>query len=412
MKRPKTDVCVIGGGAAGMLAAAVAAERGNSVTVIEPNRYLGKKLGITGKGRCNITNNCLVEDVIKNIPENGRFLYSALNGFTPEDTMTLFENLGVKLKTERGGRVFPESDKAGDIVAALRGYMEMYSVQVLRERATEILVSEGKITGVKTDKSEIPADSVILATGGLSYPGTGSTGDGYRLASCLGHTVIPPCPSLVPLEAKQAFCKDMQGLSLRNVILTAYNSKDKRIYSELGEMLFTHFGISGPLVLSASAHMRDFVNDSYYVTIDLKPGLDSTKLDARILRDFEKYKNRDFANALSDLLHRTMIPVIIELSGIAPDTKVHSITREQRIRLGELIKSFRVDISSPRPIDEAIITAGGINTKEINPSTMQSKLVDGLYFAGEILNLDAYTGGFNLQIAWSTAYAAGTHIEI
>ena len=403
------DVVVIGGGAAGMLSAGVAAGRGKSVLLIERNDRLGWKLGITGKGRCNLTNDCQISEVLANIPTGGRFLQSALNGFTPRDVMQFFESLGVPLKTERGARVFPQSDKAADIVDALRRYLNKSGVTVKRDRVSGLISEDGQITGVVTSAGEIKCNAVILATGGMSYPATGSTGDGYEMAVSLGHTIVPQNASLVPLVAEPEMCAKMQGLALKNVTLTIYDGGKKPIFSDFGELLFTHFGISGPLTLSASAHMRDDSKE-YYALVDLKPALDEKKLDLRILRDFEEYSNRDFANALGGLLNRLMIPVFIEKSGIPPDTKVHSISREQRLGLVKLFKAFRIDIKHKRPIDEAIITSGGVNLREINPKTMESKLISGLYFAGEIIDADAYTGGFNLQIAWSTAYAAGSYV--
>ena len=410
MKNQRIDVGVIGGGAAGLMVSAVAAERGFSVILFEPNTYTGKKLGITGKGRCNVTNNSSVREVMDNIPTNGRFLYSALNGFTPQDTMEMFERLGVRLKTERGGRVFPESDKALDIVLALRKYARVAGVTVIRERATDIEITDNAVSAIITDKGKYECAGAVLCTGGLSYPLTGSTGDGYAMAKKCGHDIVTPKPSLVPLVAEQEFCAEMQGLSLRNITFSVFNKSGKRIFEELGEMLFTHYGLSGPLAIAASAHMRDFEKDSYYVLIDLKPGLDEEKLDARILRDFKKFSNRDFANSLDELLHKKMIPVIVALSEIPGDTKVHSITAKQRRNLLHLIKGLRIDIAGLRPIGEAIITSGGVCVRQINPKTMASKLVSGLHFAGEIIDADAYTGGYNLQIAWSTAYAAGNSV--
>lgn len=409
MKNQSADLVVIGGGAAGMFMAATAAEKGLSVILLEHGKYTGKKLRITGKGRCNVTNNCEPLDIIANVPTNGKFLYSALYEFTPSDTMALFERLCVPLKTERGGRVFPVSDKAADVVDALNRWCAQGRVKTIFESATDIEVSDGHVVSVKTSSGEIKCSAAALCTGGASYPLTGSTGDGYKIAKRLGHTIISPKPSLVPLESKDDFCAELQGFSLKNVTLSVYNSKNKLIYEELGEMLFTHFGISGPLVLSASAHMRNFEKEKYYVLIDLKPGLDEQKLDARILRDFAEFSNRNFANALDKLAGRAMIPVLIKRSGIPPEQKVNSITKEQRRCLLELFKRFRIDIDRPRQIEEAIITSGGVSVKEIDPTTMESKLVKGLYFAGEIIDVDAYTGGFNLQIAWSTAHAAGTH---
>ncbi|MEG1632540.1 MAG: NAD(P)/FAD-dependent oxidoreductase [Oscillospiraceae bacterium] len=406
----KTDVVVIGGGAAGMLCAATAAERGLSVTLLEPNKSLGKKLRITGKGRCNLTNNCEIAEVLRNIPGDGRFLQGALHRFSPADTMAFFESLGVPLKTERGNRVFPASDSSHDIAEALYRYMRRGEVRVLHTGAKHILRDgEGEVRAVVTGEGELECRAAVICTGGLSYPGTGSTGDGYRLAAELGHSVTPRRPSLVPLESSDPWCAEMQGFSLRNVELTAFED-DKPVYKALGEMLFTHFGVSGPLVLSASAHMRDFAGKKYRLAIDLKPGLDEKKLDARILRDFEKYNNKDFRNALGDLEGRMMIPVLVALSGIPGETQVNSVTREQRRELVKLFKAFPVAVSGPRPIAEAIITSGGVSTREIDPRTMSSKLVHGLYFAGEVLDLDAYTGGFNLQIAWSTGRLAGNSV--
>ena len=402
------DIVVIGGGAAGMMAASVAAGLGKSVLLLERNDRFGRKLAITGKGRCNLTNDCDVRAVLENIPTGGRFLQSALNGFTPRDVMEFFEALGVPLKTERGGRVFPQSDKAADIVDALRRSMDKAGVVQKCGRALRITVEDGEVAGVVTSDGEIKCRAVILATGGMSYPATGSTGDGYTMARELGHTVTPLRGSLVPLSAEPELCAKMQGLTLKNVRLSIHEEgKSKPVFEDFGELLFTHFGLSGPLTLSASAHMRDFGNTKYHALIDLKSALDEKKLDQRILRDFEQYSNRDFANALGDLASRLMIPVIVEKSGIPPDMKVHSISREQRMGLLRLFKAFRVDIDGPRPVEEAIITSGGIDLREISPKTMESKLVGGLYFAGEIIDADAYTGGFNLQIAWSTAYAAG-----
>lgn len=402
---------IIGGGAAGLMAACAAAEKygGRAVTVIEKNRRPGRKLMITGKGRCNVTNNCDRDTLISNVPANGRFLFSAFSDFGTADTMEFFEKRGVPLKTERGNRVFPVSDKASDIVDALVNAVSKSGVKILTAEAEEILTENFSVTGVRTRDGEIlEADSVILATGGMSYPVTGSTGDGYEMAGRLGHTVTPLKASLVPLNVKQGFCSRLSGLSLKNVTLTVYESgRKKPVFSELGEMLFTHFGISGPLVLSASAHMRKMGSAEYVAYIDLKPALDEQKLDSRILRDFEEEKNRNFGNSLDRLLPKSIIPVIISLSGIAPDTKVNQISREQRARLCGVLKALRLDITGFRPIEEAIITGGGISVKEINPSTMESKLVSGLFFAGEIIDADAYTGGFNLQIAFSTGHLAG-----
>lgn len=406
----KADVVVIGGGAAGSMCALTAAQRGLNVVLLEPNKMLGKKLRITGKGRCNVTNNCDIKTILANIPGDGRFLYSALNRLGPQDTMALFEALGVPLKTERGSRVFPVSDRSHDIANALERAYARAGGRVVHAAATDILTQNCAVSAVVTTEGTIDCDAAVICTGGLSYPLTGSTGDGYRLAQRLGHTVMPTRASLVPLESDDPWCAEMQGFSLRNVTLTVYDEQNKVIYSDLGEMLFTHFGVSGPLVLSASAHMRDFSQHKYRLSIDLKPALDEKKLDARILRDFQKYANRDFKNALYDLAGHAMIPVLVRLSGIPEDTKVNVITREQRHRLVELFKYFPVSVTGTRPIDEAIITSGGVSLKEVNPRTMGSKLVPGLYFAGEVLDLDAYTGGFNLQIAWSTGYVAGNAV--
>ena len=404
-----TDLVVIGGGAAGMMCAATAADRGLKVILLDPNRQLGRKLRITGKGRCNLTNNCEIKTFMQNIPGDGRFLFSALNRLSPTDTMALFESRGLELKTERGNRVFPVSDNANDVAGTMARWCARSGVAALRCKAKKVVVENGAVTGVETEKGLIPCRAAAVCTGGLSYPLTGSTGDGLRFAQALGHSVTPPRASLVPLESPDAYCAEMQGFSLRNVVLSAYE-EDKLIYKELGEMLFTHFGVSGPLVLSASAHMRHMGSKNYRLEIDLKPALDEKKLDARILRDFEKYANREFKNALSDLAGSTMIPVLVRLSGIPEDTKVNSVTREQRMKLLHLFKAFPVTVSGTRPIDEAIVTAGGVNTKEINPRTMESKLISELYFAGEVLDLDGYTGGFNLQIAWSTGFVAGNSV--
>ena len=404
-----TDLVVIGGGAAGMMCAATAADRGLKVILLDPNRQLGRKLRITGKGRCNLTNNCEIKTFMQNIPGDGRFLFSALNRLSPADTMALFESRGLELKTERGNRVFPVSDNANDVAGTMARWCARSGVAALRCKAKKVVVENGAVTGVETEKGLIPCRAAAVCTGGLSYPLTGSTGDGLRFAQALGHSITPPRASLVPLESPDAYCAEMQGFSLRNVVLSAYE-EDKLIYKELGEMLFTHFGVSGPLVLSASAHMRHMGSKNYRLEIDLKPALDEKKLDARILRDFEKYANREFKNALSDLAGSAMIPVLVRLSGIPEDTKVNSVTREQRMKLLHLFKAFPVTVSGTRPIDEAIVTAGGVNTKEINPRTMESKLISELYFAGEVLDLDGYTGGFNLQIAWSTGFVAGNSV--
>ena len=409
MTKLSADAVIIGGGAAGMMCSLIAAQRGLDVILLEQNKLLGRKVRITGKGRCNVTNNCDIKDFLSNIPGDGKFLYSALNRFPPRDTMQFFESLGLPLKTERGNRVFPVSDNANDVAGTLTRNIERSGVRRIRESAKHIICENGAVCGVKTESGIIECRAAIICTGGLSYPLTGSTGSGYKMAQELGHSIVPCHPSLVPLESDDEYCARMQGFSLKNVTLSAYED-DKLIFRELGEMLFTHFGVSGPLVLSASSHMRNFGKSKYRLSIDLKPALDEKKLDARLLRDFEKYANRDFANSLCDLAGKMMIPVLVELSGIPPEEKVNSITRQQRHELLKLFKEFPVSVSCPRPIDEAIVTSGGVSTKEINPRTMESKLVSGLYFAGEVMDLDAYTGGFNLQIAWSTAFVAANSL--
>ena len=402
----ETDIVVIGGGAAGCMAALTTARKGASVILLERNQKLGRKLYITGKGRCNVTNDCSPDEVLKNIPHNGRFLTSSVTRFPPASVKELFTALGVKLKTERGNRVFPQSDKAADIIDALLMGLRRAGVEIREEGASDIsYVGEG--LRVHTERGEYRCKAVILATGDVSYPLTGSTSDGYQMAAALGHTIIPPKPSLVPLVAEGDLCRRMQGLSLRNVAIKVKNSKKKVIYQEQGEMLFTHFGLSGPLILSASAHMRDFDKDHYTVWIDMKPALDEKTLDARILRDLGENPNREFHNVLDGLVPRLMVPVLAELTGIPDGTNANSVTREGRRRLLELLKNFPVEITGPRPVEEAIVTSGGIKVTEVDPKTMQSKLVKGVYFAGEVLDADAYTGGFNLQIAWSTGHAAG-----
>ena len=405
----RTELVVIGGGAAGMMCAYNAAQRGMSVVLVDPNRQLGRKVRITGKGRCNVTNNCDIKEFMRNIPGDGRFLYSALNRFSPADTIAFFESHGLPLKTERGNRVCPVSDNANDVAGLMARLCERSGVTLIRSTAKKILTEGEAVSAVVTEEGTIVCRAAAVCTGGLSYPLTGSNGAGYRFARELGHTVTETRPSLVPLESEDDCCAQMQGFSLKNVTLSAYED-ERLIYKELGEMLFTHFGVSGPLVLSASSHMRNFGRAQYRLEIDLKPALDEKKLDARILRDFEKYSNKEFKNALADLAGHTMIPVLVRLSGIPEDTKVNSITREQRMRLLRLFKAFPVSVSGTRPIDEAIVTAGGVSTKEIDPRTMGSKLVQGLYFAGEVLDLDGYTGGFNLQIAWSTGFVAGNSV--
>ncbi|MHC1694554.1 MAG: NAD(P)/FAD-dependent oxidoreductase [Eubacteriales bacterium] len=400
-------VAVIGAGAAGLMAAGTAAEAGARVLLFDHNDRLGKKLVITGKGRCNLTNLCEVGDFLKSVPTNPRFLYSALNGLTPQDTMDFFEKHGCALKVERGNRVFPLSDRSFDVVDALRRYVRSGGVEIIYQGVADIKSADGALCAVVTDNGrEYACSSAIVCTGGMSYPSTGSTGDGYTLAKRLGHTVTPLRPSLVPLESRDSKCKELMGLSLKNTALELLDKSGKVIYKDFGEMLFTHFGISGPMVLSASSHIREDA-DGYKVRLDLKPALDEKTLDARILSDFVKYSSRDFCNALDDLLPRKLIPVIVSDSRIARDTRVGEITREQRKTLLSCLKRFKIVISGFRPIDEAIITSGGVSVAEISPKTMESKLLRGLYFAGEVIDVDAYTGGFNLQIAFSTGRLAG-----
>lgn len=403
-------VLVIGGGAAGLTAAITAAKNGCDTVLLERNEKVGRKIMITGKGRCNVTNDCSeLNALIAAVPVNGRFLYSAFSRFMPQDTMNFFENERVPLKTERGNRVFPESDRASDIVDALFFAAKRAGVDIVCGRAEELIIEDGAVKGAVLQSGErIYAERVIVATGGKSYPQTGSTGDGYRLAAAAGHTVIDPKPSLVPLEAHEGFCSRLQGLSLRNVSISVEDTKTKKqIYSDFGEMIFTHFGVSGPMILSASSHMRQMERGRYKIIIDLKPALSEQQLDARVLRDFSENNNRNFINALNFLLPKKLVPVIVSLSGIPMDTKVNSVTREQRARLVNLLKHFTVTVTDFRPIEEAIITSGGVKTSEIDPKTMQSKLTEGLYFAGEVIDVDAYTGGFNLQIAFSTGHLAG-----
>ncbi len=405
-------IVVIGGGAAGLMAAVSAAKELNgmpySITVVEKNSRPARKVMITGKGRCNVTNNCDVNALIANTPKNGKFLYSAFNNFNSQDTMQFFEKQGVPLKTERGNRVFPQSNKAVDIVDALVKSVQK-DCDIIEGTAECIIAPKGKVTAVKLlDGKILDADSVIIATGGMSYPLTGSTGDGYKMAKALGHTVTALTPSLVGLECHEGFCTRLAGLSLKNVMLSVFETtKKKPLYKEMGEMLFTHTGISGPLTLSASAHLRYMDKKQYFAEIDLKPALDEAQLDKRLLRDFEESLNRDFANSLDKLLPKSIIPVIINMSGIDPRTKVNQISREERMSLINAIKHFKLNITGFRPIEEAIITSGGISVKEIDPATMMSKLVGGLFFAGEVIDIDAYTGGFNLQIAFSTGVLAG-----
>lgn len=405
------DAIIIGGGAAGLMAAWAASQNGKRVLLLEKNKLLGKKLLITGKGRCNVTNNCTTEEFMANIPSNAKFLYSAYSRFSCIDTMRFFEEHGVKLKTERGNRVFPESDKAKDIVLAFERALKNDFIEIKNDKAKELIIENGEIKGVKCEDGEYFASSVLVATGGKSYPLTGSTGDGYDFAKQAGHTITPLVPSLVPIVSKESFPAEMMGLSLKNVVLSLKDSQTGKIlFSEMGEMLFTHFGVSGPLVLSASAHIRKMQPDRYLLVIDLKPSLSEEKLDLRIQRDFSDNLNKDFINSLGKLLPAKMIPVVARLSGIPANTKVNQITKKQRAELVKLLKNFTITAKAFRPIEEAIITGGGVNVSEINPKTMESKLVKGLYFAGEVLDVDAYTGGFNLQIAFSTGYTAGINM--
>lgn len=403
----KADIAVIGGGPAGMMAAIAAAEAGASVCLLESNERLGKKLNITGKGRCNLTNCCDLEEFLRNIPRNGRFLYSAYSQCTSADVMALFEELSVPLKTERGNRVFPVSDRAFDVSGALEKRLKNLGVSIFRDKAQALMIRDGVLLGVKGENAAYEAERVIVSTGGVSYPLTGSTGDGYRLARQAGHTLQEPRGSLVPLCAAGELCTRAQGLSLKNVALRVYEN-EKKIYADFGEMLFTHFGVSGPMVLSASAHMRHFDKKKYRLEIDLKPALDEGALDKRLLADFSKHANSDFVNSLDELLPRKLIEPFVALTEIDPRQKVHDLTREQRRRVLTLLKALPVEITGPRPVAEAIVTSGGVTVKEVNPSTMESKLLPGLYFAGEVLDVDAYTGGFNLQIAWCTGHLAGT----
>ena len=405
-----TDLVVIGGGPAGMLCAIQAAQRGLSVTVLDRNLQLGRKLRITGKGRCNVTNDCDTREFMANIPGDGRFLYSAMSRFGTREVMAYFEGLGVPLKVERGNRVFPVSDNANDIANALVRECERLGVRTLRCAARSIETKDGAVCAVQTDAEKIPCRAAAICTGGLSYPKTGSDGWGCRMAAKLGHSVTPLRPSLVPLESDDAWCAEMQGFSLRNVTLSAYED-GKLIFRELGEMLFTHFGVSGPLVLSASAKMRHMGSADYRLLIDLKPALDEKKLETRILRDIEENPKRSFHNLLGGLAGRSMVPVLEQLTGIPGEQRCTDFTREQRQKLIQILKAFPVHVSGTRPIDEAIVTAGGVCTREVDPRTMESKLIKGLYFAGEVLDLDAYTGGFNLQIAWCTGYVAGNAVE-
>ena len=402
-------VVVIGAGAAGMMAAATAANRGLDVTLLERNHRVGRKLLITGKGRCNITNDCDIEELIENVPTNGKFLYSAFYTFTNTDVIDMFNRLGVATKTERGKRVFPESDKARDIVDALEKMINKEKVNlVLNAKVDKIISKDNKIQKVVlSDKKEIECDAVIVATGGLSYPLTGSTGDGYKFAKSQGHTIIDTKPSLIGIEVQEKFVSDLEKLSLRNIAISVYNSKNKKVYDDFGELEFTKYGLDGPTIKSASCRMKDTTKENYKIVVDLKPALDEEKLDKRVQKDFQKYTNKKFEKALDDLLPKKLIPTIIDLSGIDKNTVVHQISREQRKNLVHLLKNLSFTVKRYRPVEEAIVTSGGIKVSEINSSTMESKLVEGLFFAGEVIDVSAYTGGFNLQIAFSTGYLAG-----
>ena len=397
-------IAVIGGGAAGLMAAGTAHENGASVTLFEKNSKLARKVAITGKGRCNLTNNCTPQEFLNNVVTNPRFLYGAINVFSPADTMEFFEARKVRLKTERGNRVFPESDRAYDIVDALGAYASR--CKIVHERVTGISVSDGKVNGVNTEKGFFEADAVIICTGGASYPLTGSDGDGYKFARAVGHTVTPLRPALIPIDTSDGFCYGLAGLSLKNVSFNV-TLNGKKVFSEQGEMLFTHTGVSGPLVLSASSLMSKAKVKEYTATVDLKPALDMNTLDKRVLSDFEKYNNKNFGNALGDLLPIKLIPIVMAMSGISEYKKVYEITKAERQKLCGIIKAFPLTLSGFRPLDEAIVTSGGVAVKEINPKTMASRIVSGLYFAGEVIDVDAFTGGFNLQIAFSTGRCAG-----
>lgn len=414
------NVIVIGGGPAGMMAAITAAEYGNNVTIIEKNSDFGKKLLITGKGRCNVTSSLYMSEFIKNTPGNGQFLYSAFQNYTNTDIIDFLKNQGLEVKEERGNRIFPVTDKSIDLLNCFKSKINELKIKKLfNTRVQKILVQNGEVLGVRTEKEIIQTDKIILATGGKSYPLTGSTGDGYLIAKNIGHKVTEIRPSLVPLVIyEKNECKEMQGLSLRNVgIKIIDESKNKLIYEDFGEMIFTHFGISGPTILSGSAHLvryKEIDNlmkeQKIKLQIDLKPALTEEQLDERILRDFKEFKNKQFKHALDKLLPQKMIPIVIEKTKINEEKRVNEITKEERRNLVKVLKKFELTIKDFRPVEEAIITSGGINIKEINPKTMESKLVKGLYFAGEIIDVDSYTGGFNLQIAYSTGYTAGMHV--
>ena len=400
-------VIVCGAGAAGLMAAGTAAKYADEVVLIERNDRVGRKLRITGKGRCNITNACEIEDMIDMYPKNGKFLYSALYTFTNDDIVSLLEGLGVPTKVERGGRVFPVSDDARDVVSAMRRYALKENVKLIHAKVRSLILRDGSVKGVNTTSGRFEADRVIICTGGASYPQTGSDGSGYKLAREAGHTVTEISPSLVPLTAAEKWCASLSGLSLRNVKITAYDQRGAKIHEGFGEMLFTHFGVSGPLILSMSAHIRNAVKKGCVLAVDLTPALSREQLDARLLRDFEGKNKKHLINSLDALLPKALIPVIIDKAEVEPHKMIAELTKQERLRLGETIKRLELHITGFRPIEEAIVTSGGVKTSEIDPSTMGSKLVDGLYFAGEIIDVDGYTGGYNLQAAWSTGYLAG-----
>ena len=402
-------IIVVGGGPAGMMAAGTAAEKGNEVILVEKNRILGKKLLITGKGRCNVTNACdEVEELIGNVTKNASFLYSAFYGFSNHDLMNFFEKLGVSLKIERGKRVFPESDESQSVVNALKKYLNENKVKLINDRADEIITENNAAVGVRLQhEGVLRGDRIILATGGLSYQQTGSTGDGLWWAEDLGHKIEEPIPSLVPLKTVEKWPEKLQGLSLKNISVTFYNGSGKKVYEDFGEMMFAHFGITGPVILSASAHLRPMEKEKYKAVIDLKPALDYKQLDARILRDFEENSNKTIANCLKKLMPMNMIDVFLDLCGIEHEKKVNAITKEERKKILHMLKEIEINIEDFCPIEQAIVTSGGVSVKEINPSTMESKIVNNLYFCGEIIDVDAYTGGFNLQIAFSTGRLAG-----
>lgn len=402
------NVAVIGGGAAGMMAGIYASYNGDNAVIFEKNQKIGRKLYITGKGRCNVTNNCTVQTVIANTPTNGRFLYSALNRFSPQDTINFFETNGLSLKTERGNRVFPVSDKAGDVVDTLLKVAKQSGCKILHENVDDIIIEKNTVIGVKTRSGILKFDKIIIACGGCSYPLTGSTGDGYKFAKKAGHTITPLKPSLVPLESSDKFCSELNGLQLKNIAIRLIDTTtNKKIYTDFGELLFTYYGVSGPVILSASSHMDKVSDKKYIIEIDLKPALSEEQLDLRLLREFSKNNNKDYTYMLHSLLPEKMIDVFAERSEILSNKKCSEITRTERYNIIKLLKKFSVSISSFRPIEEAIVTSGGVNIKEIDPKTMQSKFINGLYFAGEVIDVDCYTGGFNLQAAFSTGVLAG-----